>query len=190
MADYFVDGEDILENKLGIHDREALKAAEQEIVTNKTADILNETAEDFGLDYLIHIHKVLFEGIYDFAGKIRTVDISKPDAASPFAYVQFIDTESNRIFDDLKKKNYLNELDQKNFIEEVTKLAVELNALHPFRDGNGRAIRLYLIMLTDHAGYLLDYSQVSATELIDADIRAFEGDVEKLLQVYRKTVSR
>lgn len=85
MADYFVDGEDVLENKLGIVYPYELKAAEQEIVTNKTADILNESPSILGLEYLLHIHKVLFEDIYAFAGKIRTVDIAKPEAATPFA---------------------------------------------------------------------------------------------------------
>ena len=190
MADYFVDGEDILENKLGIHDLEALRSAEQEIVANKTADILNEPVEAFGLGYLLHVHRVLFEDIYAFAGKMRTVDIAKPDVVTPFAHVQFLEVESKRIFDDLKKKNYLNNLDQKNFVEEITRLAAELNALHPFRDGNGRAIRLYLIMLTDNSGYLLDYSQVSAAEIIDADIRAFEGDIKALIEVYAKAVTK
>lgn len=190
MADYFVDGDDVLDNKLGITDPDALKVAEQEIVTNKTADILSETPQTFGLDYLLYVHKVLFEDIYDFAGKFRTVDISKSDAKTPFAYARFIDTESKRIFDDLAVKKYLNGLEAERFIEEIAHLAAELNALHPFREGNGRAIRLFLIMLADHAGYLLDFSQVSAEELIDADKLAFEGDIQPLLAVYRKVVTK
>ncbi len=190
MADYFVDGDEILENKLGITDPDDFKAAEQEIVTNKSADILNEVTQAFGLDYLLHVHKVLFEDIYDFAGTIRTVDIAKPDASAPFAYAQFLNAESKRIFDDLANKNYLSDLDVKDFIKEITNLATQLNALHPFREGNGRAIRLFLIMLSDYAGYLLDYSQVTADELITADKLAFEGDVKSLLSVYSKVVTK
>jgi cell filamentation protein len=188
MADYFVDGDEVLENKLGIVDPNDLKEAEQEIVANKSADILSETPKSFGLDYLLHIHKVLFDDIYDFAGKIRTVDIAKPDASAPFAYTQFLDAESSRIFDELTNKNYLNGLDIKEFIYEITNLAAQLNALHPFRDGNGRAIRLFLIMLADYAGYLLDYSRVSADEIISADKLAFEGHVKSLYSVYTKVV--
>ena len=189
MADYFVDGDEILENKLGITDPDDLKDAEQEIVTNKSADILSETPQTFEFDYLLHIHGVLFEDIYDFAGKIRTVDIAKSDASAPFAFAQFLEAETKRIFDDLAGKNYLNGLDTKDFIKEIATLAAQLNALHPFREGNGRVIRLYLIMLADRADYLLDYSQVTADELIGADKLAFEGDIKPLLSVYSKVVT-
>ncbi len=189
MADYFVDGGDVLENKLGITDAAELKAKEQEIVTNRTGDILEENPTVFDLGYLLHVHKILFDEIYDFAGEFRTVDIAKPDAKAPFAYVRFLESESKRVFDDLKSKKYLLGLSRQDFVKEVANLAAELNALHPFREGNGRAIRLFLIMLADHAGYLLDYSQVSADELIRADKLAFEGDMRPLLEVYSQVVT-
>jgi cell filamentation protein len=188
VADYFVDGNDVLENKLGITDPDELRAAEQEIVTNKTADILSESSQVFDLAYLLHVHQVLFSDIYDFAGKLRMVDIAKPNAKAPFAYVRFLESESKRIFDELKGKQYLTGLNRQNFVGAITNLAAELNALHPFREGNGRAIRLFLIMLADHAGYLLDYSLVSADELIGADKLAFEGDIERLLKIYSQVV--
>lgn len=152
MADYFVDGDDVLENKLDITDPDKLKAVEQEIVTNQTANILNEHSTVFDLGYLLHIHKVLFDDIYGFAGKLRTVDVAKPEAKAPFAYVRFLEPESKRVFDGLKGKQYLTGLNRRKFVEEIAGLAAELNALHPFREGNGRAIRLFLIMLADHAG--------------------------------------
>ena len=189
MADYFVDGDDVLENKLGITDPNELKAIEQDIVANKSADILSETPQSFDLGYLLHIHKVLFEDIYDFAGKIRTVDIAKPDASVPFAHAQFIGAEAKRIFCDLADKDYLANLDREGFVVELANLAAELNALHPFREGNGRTIRLFLIMLADHAGYLLDYSRVSAEEIIRADKLAFEGNDKPLLSLYGKVVA-
>lgn len=74
----------------------------------------------------------------------------------------------------MESKKYLFGLDKDKFVKEITNLSVELNALHTFRDGNGRTIRLFLILLTDHAGYLLDYSQVLAEEITTADKLAFE----------------
>lgn len=79
-------------------------------------------------------------------------------------------------------------MDKDKFVEEITNLSAELNALHPFRDGNGRTIRLFLIMLADNAEYLLDYSQVSAEEIINADKLAFEGNINQLLFIYKKVV--
>ncbi|TAH32861.1 cell filamentation protein Fic [Candidatus Saccharibacteria bacterium] len=187
--DYFAD-DNLLEHiKLHISDAAALQAAEQAIVTEKTADLLEETPpKDFGLEYLKHIHQVLFGDIYDFAGQIRTVDIAKPDSAVPFAHAAYIVPEAERIFSELRDKKYFSGLDKSAFVAGIVSLAADLNALHPFREGNGRALRLFLILLADHAGYLLDYSQVSAQALIEADKRAFEGDSTLLLAMYEKVV--
>ncbi|MEI6054398.1 MAG: Fic family protein [Candidatus Saccharibacteria bacterium] len=188
MANYFV-YDDLLQNKLGISDPKDLKKAEQQIVSEKSALILNETLPNkFNFEYLLHIHKILFEDIYNFAGQIRTVDIAKPNSSAPFAYARFIETEAKRIFNILNDKNYLTNISKLEFIKEIAELSAELNALHPFRDGNGRTIRLFLIMLADNAGYLLDYSQVSSKELIDADKLAFDGDMKLLLDIYKKIV--
>lgn len=186
---YFTDNESLLDNKLGISDPEALQAAEQDIVAEKTARLLDEAhPHNFDFEYLKHIHKVLFEDIYDFAGQIRTVDITKSDSRTPFAYAQFIVSESKRVFDELNTKSYLLDIEKETYISEIANLSAELNAVHPFREGNGRAIRLFPIILADNAGYLLDYSQVSSEELITADKRAFEGDTSLLLAVYKKAV--
>lgn len=186
MADYFADNNP-LKNKLGISDPRLLHEAEETIVANKTTDLFIETPpKNFDLNYLKHIHKVLFEDIYDFAGHIRTVDITKPDSAVPFAYAKYIESEAGHIFRELKNKDYLNDLDRDSFIHTVADLSAALNALHPFREGNGRTIRLFLILLADHVGYLLDYSQVSPDELIKSDKLAFEGDINPLIVVYQK----
>lgn len=107
MADYFVSQDDVLENKLGINDPQELKQAEQDIVTKKTASLIGEVTETFDFSFLLHIHRVLFEDIYDFAGQVRSVDIAKPDASAPFAHAKFIDSEAKRIFDELASKQYL-----------------------------------------------------------------------------------
>jgi cell filamentation protein len=188
MTDYFAD-DGLLQNKLGISDKVKFKQAEQRIVSEKTAVIINEGLPDkFNFDYLLHIHKILFEDIYDFAGQIRTVDVVKPNSSAPFAYSKFINSESKRIFDAINDKKYLINLNKSKFILEIAELSAELNALHPFRDGNGRTIRLFLIMLADNAGYLLDYSQVSSKELIDADKIAFDGEMKLLLDIYKRIV--
>jgi Protein involved in cell division len=186
MSDYFVDGDDILKNKLGIFDSQQFRVAEQDITAKKTACLLDEAPTIFDFEYLRHIHKVLFENIYSFAGQIRTVDIAKPEAKVPFAHAKFIESGSERIFSDLQNKNYLVGIDKQLFVREIANISADLNALHPFREGNGRTIRLFLILLADHAGYLLDYSQVSAKELINADKLAFEGNSGSLYAMYKK----
>lgn len=113
MADYSVEGGDVLENKLGITDSEQL-------------------------------HERLFGKVYPFAGQIRTVNITKQDSSIPFCYAGFIEPEANRIFKDLEVKNYLKNETKAEFVDNIAELAMDLNALHPFREGNGRTIRFYL----------------------------------------------
>lgn len=189
MADYFVQSGGILKNKLGINDSAEFKTAEQKIVAEKSATLLNEAPQVFNFDYLLHVHKILFEDLYDFAGQLRTVNIAKPDATAPFANAQFLRPECDRIFGELTAKKYLSGLPHELFVNEITSLAADLNALHPFPEGNGRAIRLFLMLLADHAGYLLDYSLVTAAMIIHADKTAFNGDTEPLFIMYRKIVS-
>lgn len=186
MSDYFVDGDNVLENKLGISDPHKFMLTEQEITAKKSALLLSESSDVFDFNYLKHIHKLLFEDIYNFAGQIRTVDIAKPGASVPFAHAEYIETEAERIFSTLNDKKYLINMDKPIFVREITDLSAELNALHPFREGNGRTIRLFLILLADYAGYLLDYSQVSAEELINDDKVAFEGNDNLLYEMYNK----
>lgn len=186
MTDYFVDDDGSLTNKLGITDQLTLKSIEQDIVTKKSALLLSESPTVFDLSYLLYVHKTLFDDLYDFAGQLRTVDIAKPEAHVPFAYAQFLAPEAARIFDALSAKTYLVDLDLQGYIREIAALSAELNALHPFREGNGRALRLFLILLSLHAGYLLDYSRVTSNELIEADRLAFEGDHRPLLALYQK----
>ena len=95
-------------------------------------------------------------------------------------------SESERIFGDLKAKNYLKNLKKPDFIQGIADFSTELNALHPFREGNGRTSRMYLMIIAYLAGYLLDYSLVSANEIIAADRAAFEGDDSKLITIYNK----
>lgn len=182
MSDHFVN--DILPNKLGITNQQELMGYEEKIVAEKIINLLKESeAFEPDLDYFKHIHKVLFEDLYDFAGQFRTVDIVKTDSNFPFCFALFLPSESERIFGDLKAKNYLKNLKKPDFIQGIADFSTELNALHPFREGNGRTSRMYLMIIAYLAGYLLDYSLVSANEIIAADRAAFEGDDSKLITI-------
>ena len=185
MSDHFVN--DILPNKLGITNQQELMGYEEKIVAETIINLLKESeAFEPDLDYFKHIHKVLFEDLYDFAGQFRTVDIVKTDSNFPFCFALFLPSESERIFGDLKAKNYLKNLKKPDFIQGIADFSTELNALHPFREGNGRTSRMYLMIIAYLAGYLLDYSLVSANEIIAADRAAFEGDDSKLITIYNK----
>ena len=92
--------------------------------------------------------------------------------------------EARRIFDELRAKNFLAGLGKNDFAQELAGLAAELNALHPFREGNGRTIRLFLILLAQHAGYVLNFGLARYDEILMADKLAFSGDSRRLVELY------
>ncbi len=190
-AGYFVECGDCLANKLNISDSAELQEREYQISAAKTLDVLAEDPPrvlDF--DYLLSLHGTLFGDIYDFAGKIRTVNIAKPDSPVPFAYADYIESYAGQIFSELKRRNYFVGLDKPEFVASLAWLSSELNALHPFREGNGRTTRLYLNRLCLNAGYLIDFNLATREEILAADRAAFAGDIAPLEQLYSKIVEK
>lgn len=188
-AGYFVEVGDTMANKLGISDAAELEATEYDITAKKSQYIIKEyQPKIFDFDCMLDIHRQLFEDIYDFAGKVRTVNISKPDSPVPFCYCDFIPSEANRIFTELKNDKYLVGLDQPTFVDKLTYYASELNALHPFREGNGRTTRLFLDLLSNNAGYLIDFNFASRRAILYADTQAFAGNLQPLHDLYRQIV--
>lgn len=186
---YFVEVGGALTNKLNISDPRKLENVEYDITAQNSQKILKEFyPKVFDFKCLLDIHRQLFQDIYDFAGKVRTVNISKPDSLVPFCYCDFIPAEANRIFTDLKNDKYLVGLDQPTFVDKLTYYASELNALHPFREGNGRTTRLFLLLMARHAGYLIDYSFASKRAILYADTQAFAGNLQPLRGLYRQIV--
>ena len=189
MSEYFTSFDDVLENKLGISDPKELKQLEEKIVPLRTAEIFSSfSSAPFSFQTLKKIHRVMFSDLYPMAGKIRSVDMIKGENQVPFCFTQNIDSEQRRIFTQLKKEHYLSGFGREEFVQKIAWLAGELNALHPFRDGNGRAIRAFLVLLAQRAGYELDYSRVSKDELIEADVMGFMGDTEAVVRIYAQIV--
>ena len=191
MADYFVEGGDVLKNKFGISNPKKLRETEEFYFSEAASDIIVNftSSEIFDFGYLRVLHKKLFGEVYDFAGEIRTVNITKTDSNTPFCYADFIETEADRIFSELESNKYLQGLELSGFNIALSKLSSELNALHPFREGNGRTIRLFLQLLAFKNGFILDYSLVSHEEIIEADKAAFVGDLSMIQELYSKIVS-
>ena len=190
-AGYFVECGDVLANELGISDPAELQEREYQITTAKTLDILDQnppTILDF--DYLLSLHGALFGDIYDFAGKVRTVNIAKPDSPVPFAYVDYIQPYADQIFSELKRRRYLVGLEKPEFVAALAWLSSELNALHPFREGNGRTNRLFLDQICTNAGYAIDFNLATREEILSVDTAAFAGDLAPLECLYTKIVEK
>ena len=160
----------MLKNKLGI-DNPAELAREEERISKKKAVELFEKGildklEPGKFKTLQSIHKYLFEDIYDFAGKIRTVNIAKGNFR--FAPLMYIDAALENI----------DKMPQSNFNEIIEKY-VEMNIAHPFREGNGRSTRIWLDhILKNEIGKVVDWSKVDKEDYLLAMERSPIKDIE------------
>ena len=172
---YCYPGTDVLRNKAEITNAEDLDTYEGELSTLRSIEILeNPIVGQFDLAHLQHIHLALFQDVYDWAGKIRAVDISRGN--SRFANVRFIESAANDIFKKLARENWLKGLDTNALSKRLAHYLSEINALHPFREGNGRVQRIFISQLSESAGYQLDYSDLEQEQIYQAMELAFNND--------------
>ena len=115
----------------------------------------------------------LFGELYDWAGQVRTINISKK--GTQFCAAEELPRVSEAVFARLKKEHCFCGLSRERFAEELLDLYERTNELHPFREGNGRTQRVFLAQLAQNAGYRLDFSCVGADELMIATIYAAQG---------------
>lgn len=158
------------ENLLGIDNLEDLERAEQFVFTVRALEVEQDkfTIEQFNLKALMDLHHHLFQDIYSFAGKIRDVQLAKGNTR--FCQMQYIQSECNRVFNELS-----NELEWETIEKAAAKLAYyksELNIIHPFREGNGRTIRMFIYLLAKYKGFLWDYSKMNREEYLNAMIKS------------------
>lgn len=160
----------MLENKLGLTSSAEL-AREEERISKKKAAMLFENhildnLKSGKFSTLQTIHKYLFDEIYDFAGKLRTVNIAKGNFR--FAPLMYIESALKNI----------DEMPQSNF-DEIVEKYVEMNIAHPFREGNGRSTRIWLDhMLKTEIGKVIDWSKVDKEDYLLAMERSPIRDIE------------
>lgn len=160
----------MIENKLGITDSTELARMEEKISKTKALELFeDDKLSDFSVgtfEGLAMIHKYLFEDIYDFAGKIRTVNIAKGNFR--FAPVMYLEAALQSI----------SAMPQSTF-DEIIEKYVEMNIAHPFREGNGRSTRIWLDMiLKKELGMVVDWSRVDKEDYLLAMERSPIKDVE------------
>jgi cell filamentation protein len=133
------------------------------------------------------MHKIIFEDIYEWAGQIRRGDfLSKGN--SIFCRGQYIVENAKVIFENILKENNLLGLNKSKFIERMAYYMGEINALHPFREGNGRTVREFFRQLSLNAKYTLDFSKTEKDDLLTADIDAFNGKYDRLIYILEKVI--
>ncbi|OAI46007.1 hypothetical protein AYO45_01995 [Gammaproteobacteria bacterium SCGC AG-212-F23] len=179
---YLYPGSSVLINKFGLKNQDALQETEGFIFALKNLEPL--PTGNFDYNHLKAIHHHFFGDIYEWAGQERTVDIAKGDCY--FGHKQYITKELNKLFLKLKTDNYLRDLPHDAFCKKISFYFNEINAAHPFREGNGRTQRAFCDALAKQAGYFLDWRKADREEYIHASIAGFlHGDYTAMWSVLK-----
>jgi cell filamentation protein len=178
-------GTDVLINLLDIRDLQRLEQAEYEITSLKAASI-DFSPPPYDLDYLCGIHRALFGEVYPWAGQLRTLDISK--GGTRFCNVSRKVPESRKLFARLAQLNCLESITKAELIPLVAELYGEINMLHPFRDGNGRAQRILFEHLVINVGYEISWQNTDREEWLQANKASVNCDYDLLKQIFTRCI--
>lgn len=160
----------MLDNKLGITNEIELSKEEERITKIKALELFDSgKINEFEVGTfkgLADIHHYLFSDVYDFAGKVRDVNLAKGNFR--FAPVMYLEDALNKI-DNMPQDNFNN----------IVKKYIEMNVAHPFREGNGRSTRIWLDMiLKKEIGKVVDWSKVDKEDYLSATERSPIKDIE------------
>ena len=180
-------GTNILVNKFDIRDEEKLNEIESVLSSARYAQWESAPqCASFDFCHYKAIHRFLFSDLYDWAGEVRTVNISKK--GTRFTPADYIETQAELIFKRLKKLNYFKGLPHSEFVEEIVDFYCVTNSLHPFREGNGRTQRAFLTQLIRNADYDISFADIDADLLMIATIRSAQGVTDLLKQIFGESI--
>jgi cell filamentation protein len=182
---YCYPGTDVLKNKPGLMSTEALDEFETVMSFMRSEEPLPHGR--LSATHYRAIHHHLFKDVYTWAGRYRTVRLTKND--SVFCYPENIPAEMTAVFAWLKEHQFLRGLTAQAFASSAAHFLAELNAIHPFREGNGRTQLTFLALLADHAGHPLDLDKLDPDVTLQAMIASFRGNERRLAEVIANLIS-
>jgi cell filamentation protein len=181
---YCYPGTTVLINRAELREQAELEDFEAEM----TALRFREPFPSGRLSYrhYLAIHRHLFQDVYPWAGAIRTVRIFKDRSA--FCYPEHIDREMRRLFAGLAKQRHLRGLDAHAFAARAAHFLAELNAIHPFREGNGRAQLSFFVLLAERAGHRIVRERLKPEITLEAMIASFDGNEKPLADLIERAI--
>ena len=179
----------LLRNRLGLTDRAVLADAEKRLASARISQLTRRRLPGrYDLDHLRAFHWTIFQDVYPWAGQVRTVLIVK--AGASFCLPHQIESTAAAVFGRLAAAGHLRGRARDPFLDGLTTLLGEVNALHPFREGNGRTQRAFLGQLARDAGYRLRWEHVDRDANIDAARASADGDPGPLRALLDPVVER
>ena len=172
----------VLKNRLGITSQITLEKIEADLASIRSYELaINPLHGSFDLAHLQALHYYLFQDVYEWAGQLRDIDISK--GSSFFAHHTHIVTAAKPIFTKLAADKNLTGLSKELFSNKAAHYLGEINALHPFREGNGRVQREFISHLAYNNGFSIEWKNIDPQELLQAAIESFKtGDCSKFTE--------
>jgi cell filamentation protein len=181
MDPYVYPDSNVLRNLRGIRDPDLLARFEMDKTTRRLLELAAvQKIGKFDVMHLQAIHRHIFQDVFDWAGKFRTVNISR-SGQIPFALVPQILPCLQTLLNGLSTERCLAGLPRGSFCNRAAYYLGELNAIHPFREGNGRTQREWIRQLAHHNGFAIHWTRVTREQMIDASILSFQrGDASGL----------
>ena len=193
MLDPYLLPNGTLRNRLDTDDPSELLRREDQLVSLRQAVLARKrSSAPFDFDKLGEIHRYLFQDVYEWAGKPRSCDLRKAaysdsdESPKQFTPSSKIKAEADRIFGALIRNNELRGLSLSDFTDAAAELFVEINNLHPFREGNGRAQRFFLNVLAENAGHELAFDVVTKERMIEVSVAGIDGDVAGAKRLFQE----
>ena len=169
----------VLRNLLGITDAQELSQVEAALTASRLVDLERHRLPGrYDLAHLRAFHRHIFSDVYDWAGELRTVSIAK--AGEVFCLPQHLESYATDVFGRLAAADRLRGLPRERFISQLAELLGDVNALHPFREGNGRTQRASFSQLAHDAGHHVDWVRMNPEDNESASIAAHRGDLQPL----------
>ena len=137
------------------------------------------------LMYLRKIHRFLFSDIYEWAGENRKIDISRGNI---FCMHELIDVCMDKLMNELEAEGFLNSLDRDEVIKRLAYYIGEMNTIHPFREGNGRAQRAFIRELAARNGIRLVFDKITPKEMIEASDKTFHHEYKMMEDLLKRAV--
>jgi cell filamentation protein len=178
----------VLRNLLDITDPAAFRQAEADFTGVRIAQLVREPIPGaYDLAHLQAVHRHIFQDLYAWAGELRTVSIGR---GALFSLPGHIQADADELFSWLTRTEQLRGRTRTEFVDGLTELHSDLNAVHPFRDGNGRAQRAFLGQLARDAGHPIRWAGLDAEENAVASKAAHEGDDQVLHAMLDRLIER
>lgn len=172
---YCYPGTNVLINKLDIRSEEELFNAERKLAMARVHELFNAPVKgSFDLEHLKEIHRHIFQDLYSWAGESREINIAKGSAF--FGNAPYLDSYLTSILSKLANDKYLIGMDYNKRIFELAYYLGEINATHPFREGNGRTQRAFIRTLGNVAGVDIKFSEIPNERIIETSISSYYGD--------------